>query len=134
MSTRIYQEDERLLGTGLTRQVLRGAIAVHRELGPGLLESANRTCLLRELDLSGLAAKQEVEIPIDYRGTKLHCGYRADIIVEDRVLLELKTVEKLLPIHEAQLFTYLKLTGLRVGFLMNFNAINLRYGLRRFVV
>jgi GxxExxY protein len=117
MSTRIYQEDERLLGTGLTRQVLRGAIAVHRELGPGLLESAYRTCLLRELDLLGLAAKQEVEIPIDYRGTKLHCGYRADIIVEDRVLLELKTVEKLLPIHEAQLFTYLKLAGLRVGFL-----------------
>jgi hypothetical protein len=114
MDSRIDQEDRRLLGAPITRRILQSAIAVHKEMGPGLLESVYRACLLRDLEVSGLHSKAEVE--------------------EDKVLLELKTVEKLLPIHDAQLFTYLKLSGLRVGFLMNFNSVQLRNSLRRWVL
>src|SRR5438132_8926810 len=109
-------------------------MSVHRELGPGLLENAYRACLLRQLQLGGLAATTEIRIPFTYRGAQVDCGYRADIIVPDQVLLELKTVERLLPIHDAQMLTYLKLSGLRVGLLINFNSINLRHGLRRLVL
>ena len=117
----------------LSHRIVGCAIAVHRELGPGLLESAYRRCLLRELDLSGLRATAEVAVPVAFRGIELDCAYRADIVVEGKVLLELKSVEALLPIHEAQLLTYLKLSGLRLGYLMNFNARTLRDGLRRLV-
>ena len=127
-------EDEGLIGTALTWRVLKCALAVHRELGLGLLESAYRACLVRELQMGGLSVRQEVPIPVKYRSIQIDCAYRADIIVEDRVLLELKTVEKLLPIHDAQILTYLKLAKLRIGLLLNFNAPKLKHGLRRLVL
>ena len=134
MNLRMAEEDERLLGGPLSGRIIGCAITVHRHLGPGLLESAYRACLVRELNLEGLATREEARIPIVYRNAEIDCGYRADVIVEDKVLMELKTVERLIPIHEAQLLTYLKLAGLRVGILANFNTINLRHGLRRFVL
>lgn len=117
----------------LTRRILGCAIEVHRVLGPGLLENAYRECLLRELKLAGLAVRREVHIPVSYKGVELDCGFRADIVVEDSVVLELKAVDRLLPIHDAQLLTYLKLAGRRVGLLLNFNSTSLRNGIRRLV-
>ena len=127
-------EDNRLLGAELTHSILGAAIAVHRELGPGLLENTYRVCLRRELQELDLLVHQEVPVPIAYKGVKIDCGYRADLVVENKVVLELKAVERLLPIHEAQLLTYLKLSKLRVGLLMNFNSLNFRHGLRRLVL
>lgn len=118
----------------LTGRILKCAFSVHSELGPGLLESAYRACLVRELELAGLPVKQETPISLVYKGVQIDCGYRSDIIVQDEVLLELKSIDKLLPIHEAQLLTYLKLCKLRVGFLLNFNSTHLRNGLRRLVL
>jgi GxxExxY protein len=127
-------EDERLLGYPLTQSILGSAMTVHSYLGPGLLESAYRACLVKELRHCGLEVSEEVRIPIVYRGVEIECGYRADLIVAKKVLIELKTVERLLPIHDAQVLTYLKLTGLRVGILMNFNSTSLRHGIRRLVL
>ena len=117
----------------LTDRIIGAAIEVHRALGPGLLESAYRMCLMHQLALDDLRADREVAIPVAYKGLQLDCGFRADIIVENCVVLELKTVERLLPVHDAQLLTYLKLCECRVGLLLNFNASNLRNGLRRLV-
>ena len=117
----------------LTRAVIKSAIEVHRELGPGLLEGTYRSCLLRQLEIDGMSARHEVPIPIVYKGHRADFAYRADVVVENRVLLELKAVESLLPIHEAQVLTYLKHSGLRVGLLLNFNAARLKNGIRRFV-
>ena len=114
----------------LTGAIIGCAIEVHRALGPGLLESAYEACLL-ELAREGLAFEAQVPIPIVYKGEEFPCGFRADLIVEERVLVELKSVDRLLPIHDAQLLTYLKLRSLRVGLLINFNAQPLRNGLRR---
>lgn len=116
----------------LTRRIIGGAIEVHRALGPGLLESAYRACLTRELQLAALTVRSEVPIPLIYKGLPVDCGFRADLIVEDAVILELKTVETLLPIHEAQLLTYLKLCDLGVGLILNFNSTTLLKGMRRF--
>jgi len=123
----------KLIGRQLSWRILKCAFAVHSELGPGLLESAYRACLVRELELAQLQLTQEVPVPLRYRDSQIDCAYRADIIVEDQVLLELKAVEKLMPIHDAQLLTYLKLRNLRVGILLNFNSIHLRDGLRRMI-
>ena len=117
----------------VTRQIVDSAVEVHRHLGPGLLESAYRACLIHELECRELKTRSEVSIPIVYKGIIIDSPYRADIVVEDGILLELKSVEVLLPIHAAQILTYLKLTKLRVGFLMNFNVPRLMSGLRRFV-
>ena len=117
----------------MSHKVLGCAIAVHRQLGPGLLESVYRRCLARELETAGLNCQQETAVPIVYKGEALDCGFRADLIVENQILLELKAVERLLPIHEAQLLTYLKLTRLRLGLLVNFNATPLKSGIRRYV-
>ena len=130
----IQDEDRRLVGGELTGTIIRCAIAVHRYLGPGLLESAYRTCLIRELELSGLISEEEVAVPIEYRGKTIPCAYRADIVVSGTVLVELKAVERLTREHEAQVLTYLKMTDLRVALLMNFHALSLRHGLRRFVL
>jgi GxxExxY protein len=127
-------EDRKLIGVELTRPILTCALAVHRALGPGLLETAYRNALVREIELQGMSAEQEIAIPFNYRGAVLDCAYRADIIVEHKVLLELKTVERLLPIHQAQVLTYLRLSSIRIGLLMNFNALNLRHGLRRLII
>ncbi len=134
MTGKIRLEDERLLGSAMTARILSCAMTVHTQLGPGLLESAYRACLVQELQWAGLGVRQEARIPIMYRNIEIDCGYRADLIVEEKVLVELKTVERLLPIHDAQTLTYLKLAGLRVGLLMNFNTIDLRHGFRRLVL
>ncbi len=118
----------------ITEQVIGAAIDVHRALGPGLLESAYEECLCHELKLQGLAYKRQVDLPLTYKGVKLDCGYRLDVVVEDAVLLELKCVEKLLPIHEAQLLTYLRLSGIGIGLLMNFNVPVMRDGIVRRVL
>ena len=115
----------------LTKSVISAAIEVDRSLGPGLLESAYEICLCRELNLREIQFGRQVPIPVGYKGVRLDCGYRSDVIIEDSLLLELKTVDALLPIHEAQLLSYLKLTGLNVGLLINFNVELLRDGIRR---
>jgi len=118
----------------LTRKIIGSAIEVHRALGPGLLESTYRTCLARELQLSGLGFEQEVIVGVTYKGVQLDCGYRADLIVEKAVLLELKAVERLMRVHEAQLLTYMRLCKLHVGLLLNFNEPVLKDGIRRFAL
>jgi GxxExxY protein len=117
----------------LTEKVIGAAMEVHRALGPGLLESAYETCLARELAIQGIAFEQQVELPVVYRGVPLSCGYRLDFLVEGELILELKAVEELLPIHEAQFLTYLKLSDKRIGLLINFNVALLKQGLRRIV-
>lgn len=123
-----------LIEEQLTEAIIGAAIEVHRELGPGLLESAYEECLCHELALRGLSFKRQVELPVVYKGIRLDCGYRIDLIVEDRVVVELKTVEKLLPVHEAQLLTYLRLSGKRVGLLINFYSPVLRNSIKRMVL
>ena len=115
----------------LTRSVISAAIEVHRALGPGLMESAYEECLCRELSIRRHTFERQVHLPIGYKGVKLDCGYRMDIVVDDTVLLELKAVEQLLPIHEAQLITYLKLSNKEVGLLINFNVPVLKDGIIR---
>jgi GxxExxY protein len=111
-----------MLEEQLTEQIIGACVEVHRELGPGLLESSYEQCLCHELNLRGLRTRRQIELPIVYKGVRIDCAYRIDIVVEDRVLLEVKAVEQLAPIHEAQLITYLKLSRIRVGLLLNFNV------------
>ncbi len=118
----------------LTEKIIGAAIEVHRHLGPGLLESAYEECLCQELSHQGVAFNRQVALPIVYKGTKVEPGFRVDLIVEEKVLLELKAIEKILPIHEAQVLTYLKLSGIGTGLLLNFNAMPLKNGIQRFVV
>lgn len=118
----------------LTKKIIGAAIEVHRTLGPGLLESAYEQCLCQELSNRDLAHDRQVTVPVVYKGTKVEPGFRADVIVEGKVLLELKAVEKLAPIHEAQILTYLKLSGIGKGLILNFNAMPLKNGIKRFVV
>jgi GxxExxY protein len=106
----------------LTGQIIGSAIEVHKALGPGLLESAYEECLCHEFDLRGISYKRQHAVPVQYKGAKLDCGYRIDILVDDLVILELKAVDRLDPIHEAQTLTYLKLTGIKIGLLINFNV------------
>ena len=115
----------------LTGEVIGAAIEVHKALGPGLLESAYEECLSRELDLRNIPYERQKELPVEYKGAKLGCGYRLDIVVANKLIIELKTCESLEPIHEAQLLTYLKLTGIKVGLLINFNVPVLKEGLKR---
>lgn len=116
---------------GIAKRVLDGAFKVHRSLGPGLLESAYVHCLMHELKLSGLSFLHQHPLPLEYSGTKLDAGYRLDIWVERAVIIEVKAVEEIHPIHVAQLLTYLKLTGNRLGLLINFNELLLKNGVRR---
>jgi len=117
----------------ITDKIIGAAIRVHKELGPGLLESAYEACLAFELRDAGLLVEIQKPLPVMYRGVKLDCGYRLDIVVENKVILELKAVEKIIPIHEAQILSYLKLSGLRLGLLINFNSLYLKDGLKRVV-
>jgi len=117
----------------LTGLIIGCAIEVHRELGPGLQESAYEQCLCHELSLQGAAFERQVSLPVVYKGIKLDCGYLMDLVVEGEIVVELKTVEKILPIHEAQLLTYLKLYHRPVGLLVNFNVPVLRGGIKRIV-
>ena len=117
----------------ITESVIGAAIAVHRELGPGLLESAYEACLAYELNEKKLNVERQKNIPVIYRGVQLDCGFRLDFLVEDQVVVEVKAVDKLEPIHEAQIISYLKLSGCRVGLLINFKVKILKQGIRRFV-
>jgi GxxExxY protein len=115
----------------ISGEIIGAAIAVHRELGPGLLESAYEACLVYELQQRKLKVDQQVAQAVFYKGLQLDCGYRLDLLVEDRVIVELKAVTTILPIHEAQLLTYLKLRKLRLGLLINFNVPILKHGIKR---
>ena len=115
----------------LTGEVIGAAIEVHKALGPGLLESAYEECLCYELKLRGIQFERQVELPIEYKGTKMNCGYRMDIVADNQLILELKSCEALHPIYEAQLLTYLRLTGTKVGLLINFNVPVLKEGIKR---
>ena len=118
----------------LSNKVLGCAIEVHRELGPGLLESTYEQCLAYELHRAGIPFKLQVELPVEYKEIRLDCGYRIDLLADDRLIVELKSVDQLIPIHEAQILTYMKLAGVKVGLLINFNVTILTKGVRRFVL
>jgi GxxExxY protein len=118
---------------GLTETIINAAMTVHKELGPGLLESAYESCLVHELVTRGLAVERQKGLPVHYRGVTIDCGYRLDLLVESQVIVELKACERLEPIHEAQLLSYLKLSGHKVGLLINFNVKMLKDGIRRLV-
>ncbi|TAM80367.1 MAG: GxxExxY protein [Acidobacteria bacterium] len=124
-------ERERL--NAITQTIIGAAIEVHRTLGPGLLESAYEACLAFELTSRNLAVETQRPLPLVYRDVKLECGYRIDLLVAGTVVVEIKSVERLAPIHEAQMISYLKLSGCNVGLLINFNVCTLKDGIRRFV-
>jgi GxxExxY protein len=115
----------------LTEAIIGAAITVHRELGPGLLESVYEKCLAFELADRGLSVTTQKEIPVRYKNLTFDCSFRADLIVENKVLLELKSIDQLMPIHTSQVITYLKLTGLKTALLINFNVPTLKTGLKR---
>jgi GxxExxY protein len=115
----------------LTYETIGAAIEVHRHLGPGLFESSYRECLCEELRLRGVSFKKECIIPLQYKGVRLECGYRVDLLIEDLIVVELKATERLMPIHEAQLLTYLRIGGWKAGLLINFNVPVLKDGIRR---
>ena len=118
----------------LATQVVDAAFRVHAELGPGLLESAYEHCLVFELTHRALHVERQVAMPINYRGHQLDAGYRLDLLVQSRIVIEVKAVVEMPPVHQAQLLTYLRLSGCRIGFLMNFNERSFKSGLRRFVL
>jgi len=118
----------------LTDAIIGGAIEVHRALGPGLLESTYEMCLCRELSIRGLRFQRQVPVAVEYKGAKLDCGYRVDLVVDETVLVEIKAIDSLLPIHAAQLLSYLKLGGWKIGLLVNFNVELLKHGIRRRVL
>jgi GxxExxY protein len=124
----VYPESE------LTSRIILAAVEVHRHLGPGLLESAYEACLCRELSLQGIDFTRQMVMSVTYKGEDIDCGYRMDLVVQDRVIIELKTVEKILPIHEAQLLTYLKLAQKKVGLILNFHCHLMKDGIKRMVL
>ncbi|HVN21231.1 MAG TPA: GxxExxY protein [Dongiaceae bacterium] len=135
----IYHGDtetrSKLLHEALTERVIGAAIEVHRGLGPGLLESAYEECLCHEFHLRGIGFQRQVPLPVEYKGVKLDCGYRLDLLVENVLILEIKCLEHILPVHEAQILTYMKMTGKRVGLILNFNvSVLVRGGIVRKVL
>jgi len=125
------QRAQRMNENELSNIVIGAAIEVHQSLGPGSLETAYHQCLARELFLRDIAFEIEKPIPLKYKGISLDCGYRLDFLIDGKLILELKAVEKMLPIHEAQMLTYLKLTGCKLGLILNFNVALLRDGIKR---
>jgi GxxExxY protein len=123
-----------LLYKDLTGRIIDCAVKVHKQLGPGLLESAYEECLHMELLESGISALKQVPMPLIYNGKKLEIGYRLDLLIEEKVVIEVKSVECLNPVHTAQLMTYLKMSGCKIGFLINFNVVFLKDGIRRIIV
>jgi len=122
-----------LVDEALTKTIIGAAIEVHRELGPGLLESAYEECLCHELSLRRIAFRRQVELPVTFKNTRLDCGYRLDLLVEEKVVLELKCVKEINDLHRAQLLTYLKLSGNQLGLLLNFNVPTMKAGIVRMV-
>ncbi len=131
LTTEDTESTEVFENNSLTDAIIGAAITVHRELGPGLLESVYEKCLALELTKSGLQIASQKEIPLAYKGLALESGFRADLIVENKVLIELKSIDQLLPVHTAQVLTYLKLSNLRTGLLINFNVPLLKNGIKR---
>lgn len=117
----------------ISGKIIGAAIEVHRKLGPGLLESAYEECLCCEMALRGIKFERQVPLPLNYKGVDLDCGYKLDLLVEDKVIVELKSIETLEPIHDAQLLTYLRLRNAWLGLIINFNVIMLKDGVRRLV-
>ena len=118
----------------LSKEIIGAAIEVHRQLGPGLLESAYEECLAYELSQRDLPFERQKPVPVSYKDVQLDCGFRLDLLVGGLVVVELKAVDKLVPIHQAQRLTYLKLTGCKLGLLLNFNVLRLRDGIKRVVL
>ena len=121
-------------GDSFTELVIGKAIEVHRELGPGLLESAYEECLCHELEGASISFERQAELPLHYKGRELDCGYRVDILFPDKLILEIKAVTELQPIHEAQLLTYMKLSNVSLGLLLNFNVPLLKAGIKRLIL
>lgn len=118
----------------LTGKIIGCAIAVHKVLGPGLLESSYEECLVYELQNRDLRIERQRAVPVIYKDIKLDCGYRLDILVEDTVIVELKSIEAIAPVHEAQILTYMRWADIKVGLLINFNVTSLKFGIKRFVL
>jgi len=118
----------------ISEKAIGAAIEVHRQLGPGLLESSYHTCLCRELELRRIGYHSQVPLPIEYKGVQIARGYVVDLLIEDSLIVEIKSVDKLLPIHSAQLMTYMRLQGVSSGLLMNFNVVILPHGIRRILL
>ncbi len=118
----------------LSKRVIGCAIEVHRQLGPGLLETTYEQCLAYELDQAGIVYKLQLALPVNYKGLRLDCGYRIDVLVQNALILELKSVDAVLGIHQAQLLTYMKLAGIETGLLINFNVMQLKSGIQRFIL
>lgn len=118
----------------ITEPVIQAAIEVHKALGPGLLESAYEQCLAYELKQKEISFKLQHGLPVEYKSIKLDCGYRIDLFVEEKLIVELKSVDRILPIHEAQILTYMKLAKVKVGLLINFNELRVKEGIKRFVL
>ena len=118
----------------LSNRVIGCAIEVHRSLGPGLLESTYEQCLAHELNLSGIPFQPQWPLPVEYKGKRLECGYRVDLLVEERLIVELKATQSIVGVHEAQLLTYMRLAQIKVGLLINFNVELLKTGIKRFVL
>ncbi|MEW6194349.1 MAG: GxxExxY protein [Bacteroidota bacterium] len=118
----------------ITQEIIGAAIEVHKQLGPGMLESAYEECLCYELSLKGLKFERQKPVPVIYKEIKLDCGYRADMIVENEIIVELKAQDVILPVHEAQILTYLRFANRKVGLLINFNVTVLKNGIRRFIL
>jgi GxxExxY protein len=118
----------------LTEKLIASAIEVHRHLGPGLLESAYEECFCHELKLQSVTFERQKPLHLEYKGIKLDCGYRMDVVADDKAVVEIKCVEKIIPVHEAQLLTYLKLSGLKVGLIINFHTRFIKDGMKRLVL
>lgn len=118
----------------LSYEIIGCAYEVHRTLGAGLLESTYEMCLCYELEKAGIAFERQKELPVNYKGITLNCGYRIDILVEKQIIIELKSVEALLPVHTAQIMTYMKLSNHSLGLLINFNTTNLQNGIKRYII
>ena len=131
---RLNQSINRTELNSLTEQIIGAAIEIHRHLGPGLLESAYETCLAYELQQLGLLVERQIALPLVYKEIRLDQGYRIDLLVEKKVILELKVVEQITPVHEAQILSYLRFSGCAVGLLINFNVKLLKDGIRRFIM
>lgn len=130
----VKKGDKMLLEKELTDKIIRAGIEVHKALGPGLLESAYEKCLMKEFELSQIPFRSQVDLSLEYKGIKVDAGYRIDLVVDEKVIIELKAVESIIPVHEAQLLTYMKLTGIRVGMIMNFHVPVLKDGIKRMVL
>jgi GxxExxY protein len=132
-SSRYHDEAAKNKANALSNEIIGAAIELHRELGPGLLESAYEECLCYELGLRGISSERQVSLPVEYKGLKLDCGYRIDLLVDDLIIIELKSVTKIEPVYEAQLLTYLRFKGAWLGMIINFNVPLLKNGIKRIV-